>query len=140
MKVQFNETKFVVNEEKKTVTCVINAQVTTTSGQDEVVYCEFSGNSLTKPYLSIGVAKCSDDDKFNEELGKRIAESRAKAKVYEEGMSRIKQILKYIDIFGTDAQDQIEKLKGYWAKEKDHLDELKFNPIVHPRSRKNVIE
>lgn len=124
MKVLFRETKFNVNEEKKTVTCVIVASVELSNRQEKVSYDKYYGPEIA-PFQTVGVAKCHEDDVFDLEKGRRLAESRAKAKVYEEGTSRLKKILMYVDIFGEDIQNQLEKLKGYHKKEKEHLIELK---------------
>lgn len=129
MKVVFNETKFIVNEEKNVVTCIITASLSPTSRQNKVGYFLsypfVDSTGLCSRYVVTGVAKCHAEDKFDLKRGKMLAESRAKAKVYEEGLNRYKSLLRYVDIFGEDVQDQIEKLKKYHKKEKEHLVELK---------------
>lgn len=125
MKVRFIRTEFVVNEEKRTVACIITARVTLSNRQEKIFYNDLYENSLTKLFKVAGVSKCHENDEFDLVRGKRIAESRAKAKVYEEGKVRLAKVLNYLDIFGEDIQDQIEKLKKYQKKEKEHLIELK---------------
>lgn len=60
------ETKYFVNKEQGTVVCVIKG------------YLRF-GDSFTVR----GIAKCHDDDEFNETVGRRLAESRAKQKMFK---------------------------------------------------------
>ena len=62
--ITFSKSKFYVNEHKKTVVCSIKVTFI-----DRVI--EFKGKS-----------KCSPEDTFDAIKGKRIAESRAKAKAY----------------------------------------------------------
>lgn len=125
MKVLFDETKFVVSKESRTVACIITAHVRPSSRQDSVTYFDLGDKSLTNKFQVVGLAKCSKDDKFDEKIGKRIAESRAKSKTYEEGINRMKKMLFLVDVFGSDIEEQINKLKKYKTKEKEHLDVLK---------------
>lgn len=64
-KIRFVETEYYVNSSKCTIVCKIHAII----------------NGFH--YTAIGVAKCSPEDTFDEIKGKRIAESRAKSKVYK---------------------------------------------------------
>lgn len=126
MKVLFDETKFVVSKESGTVACIITAHIHPSSRQNSVIYLNFRDNkSLTNKFQVVGLAKCSKDDKFDEKVGRRIAESRAKSKTYEEGINRMKKMLFLVDVFGSDIKEQVNKLKKYRTKEKEHLDVLK---------------
>ena len=68
MKIDFKirDIKYYVNPNKKTVVCVID-------------FFERTGQTFRVK----GKSKCSDEDTFNEVIGKRIAESRAKTKMYK---------------------------------------------------------
>lgn len=125
MKVLFDETKFVVSKESGTVACIITAHIRPSSRQNSVTYFNFGDKSLINKFQVVGLAKCSKDDKFDEKVGKRIAESRAKSKTYEEGINRMKKMLFLVDVFGSDIEEQVNKLKKYRTKEKEHLDVLK---------------
>lgn len=74
-------TEFFVNEEKKTVTCIMK-------GILKVIEREFFIDSFTdSPFYNeyvkgVGVAKCDPRDVFDVELGKSIARARAEADAY----------------------------------------------------------
>lgn len=123
MKVCLNDTKFIVNNEKKTVTCIIDAELSTKSGQDNV----FGIYDFEKSFIAIGISKCHPEDQFSVETGKRIAESRAKKAAYIEGRERFKKLLKYIDIFGSEVSKAINDLGRFKDKESEHIDFLKSN-------------
>lgn len=80
--------EFYVNEEKRTVVCKIHGCLTGFSGEVEnelVATCpatkvSFEDNFAIQSFT--GKAKCCPGDKFDEKIGRQIAESRAKMKVY----------------------------------------------------------
>lgn len=123
MKVCFKDTKFIVNNEKKTVTCVIKAELSIKSGQENV----FGIYDLERPFVAVGISKCHPEDQFSVETGKRIAESRAKKAVYIGGRERFEKLLKYIDIFGSEVSKAINDLGRFKNKESEHIDFLKSN-------------
>lgn len=60
-------TKYVVNSEKGVVVCIINGYVKINNKSFEVR----------------GISRCHKDDKFDEVKGRRLAESRAKQKMFK---------------------------------------------------------
>lgn len=87
-RVNVTQTKFYVNASQGIVVCVL--QVDMQLGKHPS-FEWFAEESFIKklPFVSRfgkfevkGVSKCNVDDTFDEELGKRIAESRAKSKAY----------------------------------------------------------
>lgn len=87
-------TKFFINEEKGTVVCKITGRLKG-FGASEIERNYFADwdvpgfedviwNNGEPVYIMSfkGKAKCAADDKFNEKIGRQIAESRAKMKVY----------------------------------------------------------
>lgn len=82
--------KFIYNEEKKTITCILKCSLNTYRFWNK--YSIDANHSWWKHHLpkvnssgdftTIGIAICNDIDTYNEETGRRIAESRAKVKVY----------------------------------------------------------
>lgn len=80
--------EFYVNEEKRTVVCKIHGCLTGFSGEIEnelVAACpatkvSFEDNFAIQSFT--GKAKCCPGDKFDEKIGRQIAESRAKMKAY----------------------------------------------------------
>lgn len=119
MKVVFRKTKYRIDEKSKKVICTMSATIKLTNRQNNVQCWPVNTN-----LKSVGIAKCHEEDMFDPEKGKRLAESRAKRKIYEKGKNELANILKYVDIFGEDVQNQLEKLKRYHKKEKEHQVEL----------------
>lgn len=71
--IKFGKVSYVVNKEKRAVACIM-----------QVMICN-------RAFKFIGVSKCSPDDVFDETKGKRIAESRAKVKVYKKAANLYKE-------------------------------------------------
>lgn len=73
------KSKFVVNKEKKTVVCILECSMNLNrfpDGGDCFYYSHLSNN---RPFFEVkGIARCSENDTFSEEIGKRVAESKAK--------------------------------------------------------------
>lgn len=66
------------------------------------------------------IVKCNNNDKYDETVGKRIAESKCKAKIYVKALKLISEI-------AEESEKEIEQLKnvgakylGYYAKERMH--------------------
>lgn len=70
------EKKYLVNENKGTVTCII--------------YNEFK-----EPF--VGIAKCNKEDKFDEETGKSLARKRALLNYYHNVQWRYDTVEEYMD-------------------------------------------
>ena len=85
IKVSFYGPKFFINEKKRTVVCVLPYRLRVPCfsyyyGQDDV---RCGTSCLTdKCGKAVGIAKCSEDDTFNEEIGREIAESKAEQNAY----------------------------------------------------------
>lgn len=67
---------FYVNKSKKTVACKIRGNAY------ETMIDPWFGELSTPSFESVGIAYCSDNDKFDEERGKRIALAKAENKLY----------------------------------------------------------
>lgn len=81
IKVSFGKPKYFINETKRTVTCVLeyDLQVPVPSNYWQIpCYVTFAGMNGTVR----GIARCSEDDKFNEKIGMEIASSRAEQNAY----------------------------------------------------------
>ena len=70
--------------------------------------------------------KCNGSDKYDETIGKRIAESKCKAKIYVKGMKLISEI-------AEESEKEIQQLKNvgakyleYYAKERMHQFKVDF--------------
>ena len=81
---------FNYNEDKQTIVCILKGTLNTYSFYNKY-NIDIQSNWYKKkcPELNyagdftvIGIATCSNSDTYNEEVGKRIAESRAKVQAY----------------------------------------------------------
>lgn len=82
------ETKFHIDETNKVVICILDVDLQLSNHPSwEVI---FTQSWRHMPYIkgygefeAKGIARCNSDDIFDVERGKRIAESRAKAKAFD---------------------------------------------------------
>ena len=108
--IKMSDCKFYVNEEERTVICVIpktDWMVLDFIGQ----HCAWSGDfdfshynlnynieqQLLMPKSFVGKAKCMPEDEWNEETGKLIAFSRAKDKCYKSFFKRANLFVQRLD-------------------------------------------
>lgn len=83
------ESKFIVKPEEKVVVCAMNVdmQLLKFDSWDMIEISDWKAkapmvNNLYGMFTVTAKAKCAPDDKFDEVIGKRIAESRAKSKAF----------------------------------------------------------
>ena len=131
-KVTIVNRKFYVNKNKKTVTCVIKSSLDT-DVCDYVYLGDMWGNLENKfnlyPPSSIleftATTKCHKDDIFDSVKGKRIAESKAKAKMFKYYARMFNVIENFLN---TDILPKIIRLKlaneYAYSSEKKHIKEL----------------
>lgn len=109
-RVQIVERSFYVNHDKKTVTCVIKTESCTLNhpSRDYInsAVWETHDKALFSDHTFVGIAKCSPLDEFNEEKGKRIAESKAKVKAfkaYNKMYTKVSDLIKnaLVDVLNT---------------------------------------
>lgn len=84
--------EFKVNKKKSTVACIMTCRI---NAPEDIGYAYMPrevDNKINKilktktvcsTFVVIGISKCHADDTFDEVLGKRIAESRAKKDAYD---------------------------------------------------------
>lgn len=125
MKLSFSKQKpvFVVNAEKRVVTCIMKAQMNVEDESSDFLY-----RSLNRMvFKAVGIAKCHPDDTFSETKGKRVAESKAKRAAYLEGRRRFKKMAKSLAEYSKQVDQAINNLEAYAKKEEDHIKELGEN-------------
>lgn len=109
--INYQSTNYNVNTEKRVVTCIMKASI----------------GCSHNTYTAIGIAKCSDDDTFNERTGRRIAESRAKAKIYVEA----RRVYEKEAFHAHKALDFYNRLAKHCtvlqSREKEHIRKLSDN-------------
>lgn len=135
--IKMSDCRFYVNEAERTVVCVIpqfveegNWRKFTRNMVTDFIYDNFSFremdfrysmnpafvDELEMPNTFIGKAVCSPDDKWDEEIGKMIAFSRAKDKCYKSFFKRANRFVQTID---RRLGDMIEKFNDFGMKLKD---------------------
>lgn len=133
-KVIIDDRKFYINKDKKTVTCVIisytncyNLDHTLAGIMDRIHPIVKNKIIKTYPFNNCrfsATTRCSSLDEFNEEKGKRIAESKAKAKMfrhYNRYFNIIHQILKDLSL----KAEKLALANEYAYKtEENHVKEL----------------
>lgn len=128
------DTEFYVNEKKKTVACTIVGLLNTP--------CEFHFRDdvpfviESERFTATGVAKCSDDDVFDVERGKRIALAKAENKVYRKASCYLFRLQKHLCFLGSG----IDKFLSKSFNQCSHNDE--FIQIIsdtnHPEYKENI--
>lgn len=98
---------------------------------NKVVKCTLTGKlSYTDPFTNvlkeeefttIGYAKCHNDDSFNLEVGKRIAESKASIKFYKKVRSYYKSELRKMMDIGNIFMESFKKVEKLLQSENEHL-------------------
>ena len=106
--IKMSNCKFYVNEEERTIVCVIPY---TRGMLSAFVYENFKwpdldfdyginsqlNDQLKMPSSFMGKAVCASEDEWNEELGKKIAFSRAKDKCYKSFFKRANLLVRTLD-------------------------------------------
>lgn len=103
--IKMSDCKFYVNEEKRTVVCVIedteNAFINYVCyGDDSLQHVELYGKLLKvleMPNSFCGKAVCAEEDNFDVELGKMMAFQRARHKFYSSFFKRAGLLVSTID-------------------------------------------
>lgn len=121
MKLRFEQPVYYVNKEKNTVVCTIEANF------DSCELRELSPDFLYSYniFYAKGITKCKELDVFNEEIGKRIAESKAKMQAYKKAFNFLDSVKKNLNkkfkiVTGT----QVDYLSPLLAKEEKHFKRL----------------
>lgn len=99
-RVKITKANYIVNPEKKVVVCVLECdmQLCKHPAWDDI-YSNMWANlplvSNNGTFKVRAIARCNEEDSFDEEAGKRIAESRAKGKAFATAAKVYKEIEKY---------------------------------------------
>ena len=125
-----NDCKFYVNEEERTIVCVIHC---------DKYLVEYYVNELTHNYFwlpfnerekikmpstFIGKAVCTENDTWDEELGRDIAFERAKDKFYKSFFKRANRLIEMID---GHVIDMIDSFNNIGTKVEKRMGELRKN-------------
>lgn len=123
--IKMSNCKFYVNEEERTVVCVIPEEGDAVRDmlsdfiydnfhfKDFNVWFALNLNMFIMPKSFSGKAVCSKEDEWNEELGKLIAFSRAKDKCYKSFFKRANLLIQTMD---RRLNDMIEVFNNFGTK------------------------
>lgn len=143
-KVVYRSEKFFVNEERKTVVCVINFEINLLEIKavqrlfDDPEFRDFINinydieqNFGVCKFKVSGKAKASDEDEFDETFGKRLAKTRAQEKAFIAANNLYCDIAEFVDkLVLRDFENLIDGTEDAYFKCLDHEDDLtneKFN-------------
>ena len=143
-KVVYTGEKFFVNEERKTVVCVINFEINLLEIKavqrlfDDQEFCDFINinydieqNFGVCKFKVSGKAKAADEDEFDETFGKRLAKTRAQEKAFIVANNLYCDIAEFVDkLVLRDFENLIDGTEQAYFKCIDHEVDLtneKFN-------------
>ena len=140
------EPEFKINKDKRTVACYAKIRINGlsnhfrgfTKGHDyetenydieNFILGDLYSHGLIpynypKSFFVSAVAKCSNDDVFNESLGKHIAETKLRVYIYNIMRNINCSALKYIKQLEDRCTDAVIKTKFLLDRENNHLKEL----------------
>lgn len=135
------ECKYFVSEDQKTVACVLDCTLQLNKHpQSDMITDSVMIDSILDKFPELkdwrgnfrvrATAKCSPEDTFNEVLGRRISESKAKAKAFKFTMKVYKYILEKFLHATSDVINTIEACQVAYEVEEEHLGKLKEETCV----------
>lgn len=125
--IKMSDCKFYVNEDERVVVCVI--QNTEFMFADYICnhfdwrdfYLSHIADDYMMPNSFMGKAVCSENDEWNEELGRKIAFSRAKDKCYRSFFKRANSLVNNIDRRLGEMVDSFNTFGDNLSKKKENL-------------------
>ena len=118
--------QFFINTKNKTIACKIRSYIKLPSELHLLCYAFYKRDRSERPYIftTVGVVKLHKGDEWNEELGKRLAEAKAKRQAYAAGFNYANSIL--LDAIKdlrsvVDLRDSMKSLREH---EIEHFNEL----------------
>lgn len=128
-----DQTKFYIDENKRTVVCILNNTsrlfldfvsdnlkitldyIDTWSNTKDVFY-----DKLLMPNRFTGISKCSPNDEWNVEIGKTVAFSRMKDKIYRSFFKRANTYINALDTWVDDAANIFNALGDKMTENMNH--------------------
>lgn len=128
-RVKITKANYIVNPEKKVVVCVLECdmQLCKHPAWDHIYFNMWANLPLVdnRGTFKVGaIARCNEEDAFNEEAGKRIAESRAKGKAFATAAKVYKEIEKYFLNCAALVNESVEACEQAVKVEKAHVELL----------------
>ena len=135
--IKFKHCKFFVDEEKRTVVCVI--ENTRNAFTDFINYNHLwddsrdpvppihNDRSLRMPARFVGIAKCREGDEWNEALGKKIAYMKARHKFHTSFFKRANRYVNEVDSILANITNKLnlygEKISMYMSAKQKEINE-----------------
>lgn len=128
-RVKITNANYIVNPEKKVVVCVLECDMQLKKHPAWVdIYPNMWANlPLVAPngtFKVRAVARCNEEDTFDEGAGKRIAESRAKGKAFATAAKVYKEIEKYFLNCAALVNESVEACEQTVKVEEAHVELL----------------
>jgi hypothetical protein len=128
-RVGITRANYIVNPEKKVVVCVLECNMQLCKHPVYMDIYPYMWNNL--PFVDANgtfkvraIARCNEEDAFNEETGKRIAESRAKGKAFATAAKVYKEIEKYFLKCAALVNESVEDCEQTVKVEEAHVELL----------------
>lgn len=128
-RVKITKANYVVNPEKKVVVCVLECDMQLKKHPAwQNIYPNMWANlpfvSNNGTFKVRAIARCNEEDSFDEEAGKRIAESRAKGKAFATAAKVYKEIEKYFLNCAALVNESVEACEQTVEVEEAHVELL----------------
>lgn len=128
-RVKITKANYIVNPEKKVVVCVLECDMQLYKHPAwDYIYSNMWANlplvDNRDTFKVRAIARCNEEDAFNEEAGKRIAESRAKGKAFATAAKVYKEIEKYFLNCAALVNESVEACEQAVKVEKAHVELL----------------
>lgn len=116
------EVLFFIDENKKTVVCKLNFPHGLKEGFARKFWNPYMNTNI--PSAIYGKAKCSENDKFDALIGKKIAYKRARLKEYSCLNKRLKETLKYYNDSADSCRNLLCKFSRYSMEVEEELKDI----------------
>ena len=128
-RVKITKANYIVNPEKKVVVCVLECDMQLRKHPAWVdIYPNMWANlplvTTNGTFKVRAIARCDEEDAFNEEAGKRIAESRAKGKAFATASKVYKEIERYFLNRAALVNESVEACEQTVKVEEAHVESL----------------
>lgn len=128
-RVKITKANYVVNPEKKVVVCVLECDMQLHKHPAwNDIYPNMWANLPLVDYNGTfkvrAIARCNEEDSFDEKAGKRIAESRAKGKAFATAAKVYKEIEKYFLNCAALVNESVEACEQTVKVEEAHVELL----------------
>ena len=133
-----NDVQYYINEEKRTVVAIIKCDINLPNKIFDRVFVNYQGDVKNSPVANgyccyndfcinkrfVGIAKCSPNDTFNVEFGKKLALQRAKVKKAKAVEKKYFKIVNAIEHLADLTGEKYNELYRNWVEESEREQKL----------------